>query len=79
MTNLGQFDPAYPPKVRNDGVECPTFNGAYANHMADYDTVVCDSNSVYYTWADNRNVSWDLPVGRSQADIRFVIIPWPTE
>jgi hypothetical protein len=76
MTNLGEFDPVYPPSIRNDGIDCPTFNGNYANHMADYDTAVSDSSHIYYTWADNRNRTCNMSATRKQADVRLVKIPW---
>jgi len=79
MTGTNQFDPAYPPEVRNDGTNCPTFFGAYAPHMGDYDTAVSDNNHVYYTWSDKRNKYTNSVNGaiRNQADIRFIKVSWP--
>lgn len=79
MTNLNEFDLAYPPRYRNDGTNCPTFFGAYAGHMGDYDTAVSDNTYVYYTWSDKRNKFTNSVSGviRNQADIRFIKVSWP--
>jgi hypothetical protein len=76
MTNAGTFDPAYPPAHRNDGTECPNFNGNYAPHMGDYDIPFADNAYIYYTWADNRATCSHRGGLRHQADIRFFKIPW---
>jgi len=79
MTSTNQFDPVYPPLIRNDGTNCPTFRGLYADHMGDYDTAVSDNDYVYYTWSDKRNKYTNSVSGviRNQADIRFIKVSWP--
>jgi hypothetical protein len=81
MNGTNQFDTAYPPAVRNDGTNCPTFNGALAGHMGDYDTAVADDHFIYYTWGDNRHLctftNGSSVLQRPQADVRFARIPWP--
>jgi hypothetical protein len=79
MTGTNQFDPAFPPAKRNDGIKCPTFLGAYAPHMGDYDTAASVSSYFYYTWGDNRDKYTNSVSGviRNQANIRIVRVSWP--
>lgn len=79
LSNYGEFDRAYPPAVRNDGFDCPTFGGSYANHMGDYDLPFAGNNYFYYTWADNRDVRISTTNGlaRAQADVRLLKLAWP--
>jgi hypothetical protein len=77
MTNAGTFDLAYPSKFRSDGIQCPTFDGAYAGHAGDYDTATASGEHVYFTWSDNRLITDSSTLARNQADIRLVRIPWP--
>src|SRR5437762_13447169 len=56
-TNAGTFDPAFLPKNRNDGTNCPTFGGVYTGYMGDYNTAVSDNDHVNFTWGDNRDKS----------------------
>ncbi len=80
MTGTNQFDPVYPPGVRNDGTNCPTCgDGTYSPYtMGDYNRPFSDNNYVYYTWGDNRN-TYTATNGftRNQADVRFIRVSWP--
>ncbi|MCL5098976.1 MAG: hypothetical protein M1608_15860, partial [Candidatus Omnitrophica bacterium] len=75
--NQGEFDPCYPPAVRRDGQTCPTFYGAYAGYMGDYDIAYSDNQYVYFTWGDNRDFTVATYIQRNQANVRFVRLTWP--
>jgi hypothetical protein len=58
MTNAGAYDPSLPPLFDQTlGCVPGWYGGVYRDHMGDYDTAVADNTYVYYTWADNRNLS----------------------
>ena len=78
MTNLGQYDPAYPPNVdATDARCCTAFLGTYASHVGEYDGAASDNSYVYYTWSDNRNTASFHSQTRNQADVRFIRVSWP--
>ena len=77
-TNSGSYDLAYPPFFAGDDPRCcGSFFGSNKNNMGDYDTAVSDNSYVYYTWADNRNVTAGTLATRYEADVRFVRLSWP--
>jgi hypothetical protein len=79
MAGTNEFDPLYPPFPRNDGTNCPTFQGIYKNFVGDFDRVFSDDNHVYCAWADNRGKYTNSMSGvvRHQTDVRFVRVSWP--
>ena len=78
QTNLGEYDPVYPPLFDgSDSRYCGSFVGTYKQENGDYSGATSDNSFVYYAWSDNRNTATNHSVIRHQRDVRAVRFSWP--
>ena len=78
QTNLGEYDPVYPPQFDTlDSRFCGSFYGNYRQEAGDYSGATSDNGFVYYAWTDNRNTATNHSVVRHQRDVRAVRVSWP--
>ena len=87
-TNIGFYDPVYPPGGVNlnwwytdwpltvGGFPNPTAN-VYGGHIGEYNGAFSSGNSVSICWTDYRLHSICALYPRNQSDIRFLRLAWP--
>ncbi|MEP6662689.1 MAG: hypothetical protein ABJC04_03395 [Verrucomicrobiota bacterium] len=88
-TNIGFYDPVYPPGGVNLNwwyPEWPLLNflgepqltqDAYKSHVGEYNGGWASENSVYISWTDYRLESVCTRFPRNQSDVRFIRLTWP--
>ena len=77
QTNLGEYDPVYPPIFDSlDSRYCGSFRGNYSHEAGDYSGATSDNSFVYYAWTDNRNTATNHSIVRHQRDVRSVKFSW---